>query len=222
MASDSPFDMARADMWYMELLWKKSQWNIAVDAAATLEASQALFWRQDGRWHLKTGYGVAADYIRLFQPEIANNLKGLEAGLKKDPGGVMARLEPHASNPKVRAILRMRDALPHFFSAHSRLVLGMGDVYLQRQDREGVMEPVEDRMGSPLALQSQIWLILHVQNKKQAEQLLGEADAFDLEELVYDWQTLEAQGNRIIGPVILEKTGGACFELYRRLAEHAC
>jgi len=148
--------MAQADMWHMELLWKKSQWNIVVDAGATLEASQALFWLQDGRWHIQTGYGIAADYVRLFQREIECNLKGLEPILKKDPDGVLAKLKPHASNPKVRPILRSWEALPIFFSPQAKFVLGMGDVYLQRQDLEGIVGPVEDRMGSPLVLQNQI------------------------------------------------------------------
>ncbi len=222
MASDSPFDMAQADMWHTELIWKKSQWNIVVDAAATLEASQTLFWWQDGRWHLQTGYGIAADYVRLFQPEIERNLKGLESSLKKDPAGVLAKLSPHASNPKVRPILRSWEALPIFFSPPARFVLGMGDVYLQRQDLEGIVEPVEDRMGSPLVLQNQIWLILSGHNREQTERLLSAILALDLEELTYDLQTLEVQGSRTIGPVILEKSGGACFDVYRRLVEHAC
>lgn len=221
MASDSPFDMAQADMWHMELLWKKSQWNIVVDAAATLEASQALFWWQDGRWHIQTGYGIAADYVRLFQPEIERNLKGLEPSLKKDPGGVLAKLKPYASNSKVRPILRSWEALPIFFSPHARFVLGMGDVYLQRQDLEGIVEPVEDRLGSPLVLQNQTWLILSGHNREQTERLLSATAALDLEELIYDVQTLVVQGSRIIGPVILEKSGGACFDIYRRLVEHA-
>ena len=221
MASDSPFDMGQADMWHMELLWKKSQWNIVVDAAATLEASQALFWRQDGRWHIQTGYGIAADYVRLFQREVERNLRGLEPSLKKDPAGVLAKLSPHASNPKVRPILRSWDALPAFFSPHARFVLGMGDVHLQRKGEEGIVEPVEDRMGNPLVLQNQIWLILFGHNREQAEHLLSATSALDLEELIYDLQTLEVQGSRTVGPVILEKSGGACFEVYRRLVEHA-
>jgi len=221
MASDSPFDMAQADMWHMELLWKKSQWNIVVDAAATLEASQALFWWQDGEWHVQTGYGIAADYVRLFRPEIERNLLGLESRLQKDPAGLLETLLPHASNPKVRPILRSWEALPVFFSSHARFVLGMGDVYLQRQDLEGIVEPVEDRMGSPLVLQNQIWLILAGHNREQTERLLSAASALDLEELIYDLKTLEVQGSRIIGPVILEKSGGACFDVYRRLVEHA-
>ena len=208
-------------MWHMELLWKKAQWNIVVDPASTLEASQALFWWQDGRWHIQTGYGIAADYVRLFQREIERNLKGLETSLKKDLAGVVAKLKPHAANPKVRPILRLVDALPQFFSPHARLVLGMGDVYLSRQDQEGIVEPVEDRMGSPLVLQNQIWLILYGYNKDQAERILNGASVLRLEELIYDFQTLEVQGSRTIGPVILEKNSGACFDVYRRLMEHA-
>ncbi|MFB3764874.1 MAG: DEAD/DEAH box helicase [Methanotrichaceae archaeon] len=221
VASDSPFDMAQADMWHMELLWKKSQWNIVVDAAATLEASQALFWWQDGEWHIQTGYGIAADYVRLFQSEIERNLLGLEPSLEKDPMGVLAKLKPHASNPKVRPILRSWEALPIFFSPHARFVLGMGDVYLQRQDLEGIVQPVEDRMGSPLVLQNQIWLIFSGHNREQTERLLSATSSLDLEELIYDLQTLEVQGSRTFGPVILEKSGGACFDVYRRLVEHA-
>ncbi|NMB85370.1 MAG: ATP-dependent RNA helicase SrmB [Methanosaeta sp. PtaB.Bin018] len=220
VASDSPFDMAQADMWHMELLWKKSQWRIVVDAAATLEASQAQFWWQDGRWHLQTGYGVAADYVRLFHPEIERNLLGLEPSLKKDPDNVLAKLSPHASNPKVRPILRSWEALPAFFSPHARFVLGMGDVYLQRQDEEGIVEPVEDRMGNPLVVQDQIWLILFGHDRVQTERLLSAISVFGLEELICDLQTLEVQGSRITGPVILEKSAGACFDVYRRLVEH--
>jgi len=98
----------------------------------------------------------------------------------------------------------------------------MGDVYLQRQDMEGIVEPVEDRMGGPLVLQNQIWLILSGHNREQTERLLSDISALDLEELIYDLQTLEVQGSRITGPVILEKSGGACFDVYRRLVEHAC
>ena len=220
MTSDSPFDMAQADMWHMELLWKKSQWNIVVDAAATLEASQALFWLQDGRWHLQTNYGVAADYVRLFQREIERNLKGLEPSLKKDPDCLLAKLSPHASNPKVRTILRSWEALPAFFSPHARFVLGMGDVYLQRQDEEGIVEPVEDRMGNPLVLQNQIWVILFGHDREQTERLLSAVSVLGQEELICDLQTLDVQGNPFTGPVILEKSGGACFDVYRRLVEH--
>lgn len=219
--SDSPFDIAQADLWHTELLWKKSQWKIVVDAATTLEASQALFWRQYGRWKLKTGYGIAADYVRLFQPEIERNLRGLESSFNKEPDGLLSKLEPHVTNPKVRPILRLWDALPLFFSPYAKLVLGMGDVYLQRENLEGIVEPVEDRMGNPLVIQNQIWLILFGYNNEQAERRLEDISALHLEEVICDLKTLDVQGSRIIGPVIMEKTAGACFNIYRRMVEHA-
>ena len=109
---------------------------------------------------------------------------------------------------------------PVYVSGES-IVLGMGDVYLLRQDAEGIVEPVEDRMGSPLVLPNQVWLILLGSGKEQSEAALGAASAMNLEELIYDLQTLEVQGSRFTGPVILEKIAGACFDVYRRLIEHA-
>lgn len=217
MASDSPFDMAQADMWHMELLWKKAQWNIVVDTAATREASQAIFWWQDGRWHVQTGYGIAADYVRLFQSDIERNLKGLESSLRKDPAEVQAKLSPYASNPKVRPILRSWEALPIFFSPHARFILGFGDVYLERVSQEGISELVEDRLENPLVIHNQIWLILYGYSHKEIDNLLQEISALGLEELIYDYQTLESRWTGII----LEKNAGACFDVYRRLVEHA-
>lgn len=221
MTSNSPFEMAQADMWHTELLWKKSQWDIVVDPRATLESSQAIFWLQDGRWHLRAVYGIAADYARLFQPSIAPNLKALEPALRSDLGGELEKLRPYASMPKVRPILRVGEALAHFFTPHARFILGQGDVHLLRQDQEGISESVEDRIGNPLVLENQVWLILYGHSKDEAEQLLSAVSALGLEELYYDWQTLKVQGDQMIGPVLLDRAAGACFEAYRRLAEHA-
>lgn len=219
MASSSPFEMAQSDMWHMELLWTKYQWDIVIDPKATLESSQALFWLQDGRWHLRAGYGIAADYVRLFQLE--SNLRALEPELRRDLGGFLEKLEPHASNPKVRPILRVGEALPLFFLPHAKFILGQGDVHLLRQDQEGIIESVEDRLGNPLVLENQVWLILYGHRKEEAERLLNAVSALGLEELYYDWQTLEGQGGKMIGPVLLDRAAGACFDVYRRLVEHA-
>jgi DEAD/DEAH box helicase domain-containing protein len=111
-------------------------------------------------------------------------------------------------------------ALPLFFEPHARFVLGQGDVYLLRVDQNGIAESVEDRLGNSLVLPDQTWLILYGYDKEEAEQLLEGVSALGWEEVFYDWQTLEAQGNRIIGPVLLDRVAGACFEVYRRLVEH--
>ena len=222
VASSSPYDMARAEMWYMELLWKRSLWEIVVDAKATLEASRAIFWLQDDRWHLRAGYGIAADYARLFQPSLKNNLRALEPSIKSDLAGVLERLKPYASQqPKAHSILRVGSALPLFFLPHSRFILGQGDVHLLRQDQDGISEPVEDRMGNPLVLEDQVWMILYGHGRDEAERLLAAVSALGLDELYYDWKTLDVQGDRMIGPVLLDRAAGACFDVYRRLVEHA-
>lgn len=221
LPGDSPFEMARADMWYLEFLWKPASWKaIVVDAQSTLEASQALFWWRDGKWHVRAGYGIAADYARLFHPAIERNLRGLETAVREDLAGLLGELGPHAANPKVRPILRVGEALPLFFAPHARFILGLGDVCLQRVDADSNAVPVEDRLGKPLVLPDQTWLILYGYSKEEARDLLNAVSTLDWQEVVYDWQTLEVQGNRISGPVLLERVAGACFEVYRRLAEH--
>lgn len=222
LPSDSPFEMARADMGYQEFLWKRAVWKaIVVDAGATLEASQAIFWWQDGRWHMRAGYGIAADYARLFHPAIKPNLRGLESEVRKDLNGLLEELRPRAASPKVRPVLRVGEALRLFFAPHQRLILGQGNVYLQRVDADEIAEPVEDRLGNPVVLPDQLWLILYGYNKHEAQNLLNAVSALDWQEVVYDWQTLDVQGNRIIGPVLLDRVAGACFDIYRRLVEHA-
>jgi superfamily II DNA or RNA helicase len=220
MPGDSPFEMARTDMGYMEFLWKAAPWRVVVDAQATLEAGQALFWWQDGHWHLRAGYGIAADYLRLFHPAIERNLRGLKNAVQEDLTGLLERLGPHAANPKVRPILGVGEALRLFFAPHARFVLGQGDVYLLRVDQNGIADSVEDCLGNPLVLPDQTWLVLYGYGKEEAERLLERVSALGWEEVFYDWQTLEVQGNRIIGPVLLDRVAGACFDVYRRLVKH--
>lgn len=221
LPGDSPFEMARTDMGYLEFLWKPSVWKkIAIDVQATLESSQALFWWQGGRWHLRAGYGIAADYVRLFNPTIAPNLRGLEAHVRMDLAGLLERFRPHAANPKVCPILRVKEALPLFFTPYNRFILGQGDVHLLRLDQEGIAEAVEDRLGNPLVLPDQLWLLLYGYKREEAERLLMAASAMDLEEVIYEWYTLEVQGSRVIGPILLDRVAGACFDVYRRLVKH--
>ena len=227
LPSDSPFEMARADMGYMEFLWKPASWRIVVDAQATLEASQALFWWQDGRWHLRAGYGIGADYLKLFSPQPVSQGKTLShllASLKDDIAqnlkGFLSKLQEQGAKPLPRLLLRVGQALPLFFTPHARFVLGQGNVYLLRVDQNGVAEPVEDRLGNPLMIPNQTWLLLYGYGQEEAEKLLERVSALDWEEVIYDWQTLDIQGNRIIGPMLLDRVTGACFEVYRRLVEH--
>ncbi|MGQ9555191.1 MAG: DEAD/DEAH box helicase [Anaerolineae bacterium] len=218
-STDSPFEMAQADMWYVEFLWRKALWpRIVVDAKATLESSQAIFWWQAGRWHLQASYGIAADYVRLFHPRIERNLRGLEVNVRKDLAGLLNTLRPHAANPKVRPLLRMEKALRLFFEPHARFILGQGDVYLLRTDQDDIASPVEDALGNPLALSDQLWLLLYGYNCDEARKLLSGISALNLEEVIYDWGTPEIPDS--LGVILLDRVAGACFDIYRRLAKH--
>jgi len=227
LPSDSPFEMARAEMGYMEFLWKSAPWRIVVDAQATLEASQALFWWQDGRWQVRAGYGIVADYLKLFSQQpvsqgktLSQLLTSLKAEIIQNPEGFLSKLQEQEAKPLPRLLLRVGQALPLFFAPHARFLLGQGDVYLLRVDQHGIVESVEDRLGNPLVLPDQAWLLLYGYGKEEAHKLLERVSTLDWEEVIYDWQTLDVQGNRIIGPVLLDRVAGACFDVYRRLVEH--
>ncbi|WP_347245677.1 DEAD/DEAH box helicase, partial [Thermogutta sp.] len=229
LPADSPFEMARADMGYMEFLWKPASWKtIVVDVLATLEASQALFWWQDGEWHVRAGYGIAADYLRLFsnQPvsqgkSLSQLLHSLKPKITQNLEGFLSELEAQRTKPLPGLLLRLGKALPLFFEPYACFILGQGDVHLLRVDTtEGIAEPVEDCLGNPLVLSDQTWLLLYGYGKEEAQNLLERVSALDWQEVFYDWQTLEVQGKRVIGPVLLDRMSGACFDVYRRLVEH--
>ncbi len=219
---DSSFEMGRADMAYLEFLWKKAAWKtITVDARATLQASHALFWLEGDRWCVQPGQGICADYAQLFHPAIEKRLCGLEGEIQRNPEGFLEKLRPYAAKPRVRPILRVGRALCSFFSPCQRLLLGQGDVHLQRVDEEGIIQPVEDRLGNPLLIPDQRWLILFGQSREEAHDALKRISALDLEEVIYDWETINTQGVYTIGPVLLERVAGACFDVYQRLAANA-
>lgn len=221
LPGDSSFEMARADMFYLEFLWKKSGWEaIVVDVEATLKSSQALFWLQDGQWHVRAGYGIAVDYVRLFHPSIKLNLQGLEPEVRKDLNRLLEKLRPYAASPKVQPILQVGEVLPVFFEPHAEFILGYGDVHLLRVDADGIADAVEDRLGNPLVLPNQVWLVLYGHTREKAEEWLKRASAIDLEEIIYDWNTLQVPGS--LGLVLLDRVAGACFYVYRRLVDYAC
>jgi len=227
LPADSPFEMARTDMGYMEFLWKAAPWRVVVDAQATLAAGQALFWWQDNQWHLRAGYGIAADYLKLFSQQpvsqgktLSQLLISLKAEIIQNLEGFLSKLQEQEAKPLPRFLLRVGQALPLFFAPHARFVLGQGDVYLLRVDQNGIANSIEDRLGNPLVLPDQVWLLLYGYGKKEAQELPERVSALDWEEVIYDWETLDVQGNRIIGPMLLDRVAGACFDVYRRLVEH--
>ncbi len=225
-STDSPFEMAQADMWYLEFLWRPSVWKrIIVDVEETLRASQAISWWQDGRWRLRASYGITADYLKLFSDAPVSGgqplkvfLKALERRIKEDLAGLLSELRLQADKPLPRLLLRIGEALPLFFEPHNCLVLGQGNVHLLRVDQDDIASLVEDALGNPLVLPDQTWLLLYGYNREKAEELLGKVSALNLGEVIYDWGTLEVPGS--LEPMLLDRVAGACFDIYRRLVAH--
>ncbi len=221
--SDSPFELARSEMLYEEFLWQKPFWQaITVDLRAALEDSQVLFWWREGRFHLQSGYGIAADYIRVLELTAGQYwepyrelLAHLEQQIKQDSASLLASLR--ARNP-ASPIVRIGEALPVLFEPHARIMLGQGTVSLLRLDKDGVTIPVEDHLGNPLVLSEQMWLLLYGYGRQQAQALLQAVSAEKLEEIIYDWWSLERSNGKYL--FLLDRSAGACFAVYQRLVNH--
>ena len=218
--SDSPFELARSEVSYEEFLWRKPSWKaITVDIQATLEASQTLFWWRENCWSLLTHYGIANDYSKLLVP-LSGSMAGetVKDRLKPWKGNLEGYIAQVRSESFKALLLRLSEALPLLFEAHAHLILGQGDVALSRLHHDGVLFPVEERLGNPLLLPEQGWLLLYGRDGEQLRALLKAVSAHDLEEVIYDWHTLERSNQRLL--LLLDRTAGACFSIYRRLIDH--
>jgi len=224
--SDKPFEIAQADMSYTEFLWRKAYWReIAVEVSRTLESSRTIIWLQDGVWRLRMGYGIAADYLRLFSPApvskgrcLAALLTALKPQIVADLPGLLSDVRRHARKPVPQLLLRIGEALPLFFEPHNRFILGQGDIHLARVDEEGISHPVEDRLGNSLVVPDMTWLLFFGFRGEQVEMMLRAVSGLQLEEVVYSWQA-HAVPDRF-GPILLDRVVGACFDVYRRLVDY--
>jgi DEAD/DEAH box helicase domain-containing protein len=204
LPADSPFEAARAEIGYTQFLWQPREWDIVVDWKRTLAASQALFYRLKGDWQLATGYGIARDYLTGSS---LLNRRPLRQLLEQAPESLLAMVI-QASNPQLAPLQRLGDALLLYATPFAGLILAQGDIYLRRQHREGGSMEVEDRLGDPLPLSDQVWLLL-VEDKEEALRRLDAADLRNREEL-----KVEFGGEYVM---LLEQMAGACFYAYERL-----
>jgi len=223
LVSDSPFEFARSELFYEEVLWRKPIWRaITVDVKAALEGSQILFWWRDGDFHLQSGNGIAADYARVLELTSAHYAEShrellihLEQEVKQDCAHLLMSLrERRPTSPFVR----IGEALPLLFEPHARIILGQGTVHLLRLDADGVTIPVEDCLSNSLVLTEQMWLLLYGYDKQQVQALLQAVSAEQLEEIIYDWWSLERSNGKYL--FLLDRSAGACFALYQRLLQY--
>lgn len=202
--SRSPFEVAEAQMGYTRFLYAPRRWDVKVDWGRTVAASRAMFYWLDGRWRLATGYGVAETFIQSFAlvPRFRNNL------------AMMHQKLTNVQNPNIQTILCLGDTLDLHTTPQAGLILGQGDVFLQRVEREsGVSALIEDCLGNPLVLSNQVWLYIQGDADK-AWKTLQTASLEDLSEVHYP-QRDEPQ------VVLLDEVAGGCFYVYERLVCHA-
>lgn len=205
--SDCPFEIARAEVSYTEFIWRKSEWTVLIDWERTLAGSQQLFYWLDGAWHLASGHGIAADYVKarswLSKPPFRQLLQ-------QDPMKVLS-LVKQATGPGAACLRRLGGSLLLCNEPHAPLVLGQGDVFLRRVHRDGGELLVEDRLGEPLPLREQMWLFILV-DKGAALAWLKAADLLEVEEL-----HLDRDGTYVM---LLDRMSGACLAAYERLMKY--
>lgn len=221
LPTDSPFEVAAADLYYLTFLFRPTEWYIVVDVAATLSNSQVLFYYRDGHWGLRAGFGIAGDYKEFFSPAKFNRQRGWMEAMRDDPEGTTEMLRPHKHKPMSAALLRLGEALPQHLTPQRHFILTQGDVHLQRVHRaDGSIMPVEDRFQNPIVIPDQLCLVLYGQrDANEAHHLLRQAGVADLEEVHYDWDGLRSGVNNF-GLAMVDQAVGACFHVYRRLVEH--
>ncbi len=213
LPSESPFEMAHADLSYMEFLYRKGEWNIRVDWQNTLKASRALFYRLDGKWRVQVGYGLASEYFETLNiPQRTDYIRSLFDEFQQDHAQVIEFLEVCKQTSRAAAaLLPLGDLLWLMQKPFAHLILGQGDVHLERVHKEkGIKMPIEDRLGNPLVLSNQVWLLSDDQNKDGVKENLKNQHLWDLEEILYD------ENGEMVW--LLDRVGGACFFVYERLA----
>jgi DEAD/DEAH box helicase domain-containing protein len=221
LPTDSPFEVARAGLYYLSFLFRPTEWHIMVNVEGTLANSQVLFYYRDGRWSLRAGFGIAKDYKEFLSPEKLNRQRGWMEAMRENPEGTMEMLRPHQHKPIAAALLRLGAALPQHLTPQRHFILMQGDVHLQRVHRaDSSVMPVEDRFQNPVVIPDQLCLILYGQrDPDEAYRFLQQAGVADLEEVHYDWDGLRSGANNF-GLVMVDRAVGACFHVYRRLVEH--
>ncbi len=202
--AQSPFEAAQAAMYYNEFIYQKVEWDILIDWSRTVAASRAIFFQHDNQWRITTGNGIVDDYLQSLSPQASLAMQIWESG-------AIEKTQLMAQFPIFKRLMRLDPALLEKGSAN--WLLGYGDVYLQRQHREGGSLPVSDRFETPLTLPDQTWLLI-LGDKTNILRQLEDADMLEREEII-----VSDKGNHI---VVLEKVVGACFqfveEVYHNVA----
>lgn len=71
-SSDSPFEVARARVWFTALIFQKARFNVVVDLNTTLRASRVWFVLKNGQWQIgRVEPGIGAKYVQKMNAYFA-------------------------------------------------------------------------------------------------------------------------------------------------------
>ena len=202
--SDSPFELAQADISYNKFIYIPAEWNVTVDLKMTIEQSQALFYMRNGRWQVQLHQGIADNYKSAMAPSNKPLVEKVVSLIANQPEKYQQLV---TQNPD-HLVARLGLAIEQLNTGRRRLILGFGNVFLKRLHREGYTDAMEDSFRTPLKLQNQVWLLIFgdvVETKRRLEQLRF----IGVEELI----PIECGNDNLI---LVESIVGATFQVFER------
>jgi len=192
----SPFEMARLQRYFNELIYRGWQRTVIVDIESTLKRNQVIVVPE--RHFIGGGKG------------------------EQSPAQKYCSAKQYATHPpEIRTrFLAARYQFPPTALDAPYLLLGYGDVYLAAVDKEtDQYYGIETFDRERLRLRDQWYLILLDCNEERAKQYLERADAAAFEnEIYYDFEGVK-KGVNNRGVVLLERQTGAIWEIWQRLRE---
>lgn len=195
--SDSPFELARANMGYIKFVYQPSEWIVTINWQRTLQESRALFYQLDNHWHMQIGQGIAKDYWFAYGKQ-----KKILYLLEHEFGQYQELVIEQPNHP----LAKLGKAIQQLKTERCGIILGYGDIYLRREHNQRVSDSMEDMFGTPLQLSDQTWLFIAGDelNIRHNLERLGLSNVEELIAVKCDDQ----------GVILIETMVGAVFQVY--------
>lgn len=202
--SDSPFELAQADVSYNQFIYQPAEWDVIVDLNTTLAHSQVLFYMRNGRWQAQIYPGIANDYKTAMAPANKRLVEKVLSLIAEQPEKYQQLI---SQNPD-HLVARLGLTIEQLSINRRRLILGFGDLFLKRLHKEGITDVLEDAFGTPLKLRNQTWLLI-VGNVTESKHHLEQLDFLGVEELI----PIDCDSNSMI---LVESMVGATFQVFEQ------
>lgn len=202
--SDSPFELAQANMTYNQFIYEPSEWKVIVDCNQTVQQSRALFYLDKFGWQVRIHQGIARDYFTaMWNNQRVEKIISLMTDQPEEYRSLVEKRPDHL-------VARLGMAIKQLKTERRTLILGFGDVYLKRLHQEDVTDAMTDMFGTPLKIPDQTWLLI-VGNVLETQHYLETIGVLDVEE----FDRIECDSKNTI---LIESMVGATFQVYEKWA----